>query len=245
MTEQTPLRHSLFRGSDPYHRLFRRTAVVFVVAIAAVVLSYYFVDRAVARGVYDHRVAKTEIFGKPIIKWLTYPPPLAQTWSPLVFAVLMLWRLRGPLAHWQKALLVACLSLMVANEFRTSLGDISGRYWPETWFPPEHPDNPSLIGDGTYGFRPFELGSIGADVGSFPSGHSARIVGFGAVWWIAVPRSRWLCLLLCPPMLAGLVLMNYHFVSDVIAGSVLGGIVGAYAARMGRLDTRGTAVSKG
>ncbi len=53
---------------------------------------------------------------------------------------------------------------------------------------------------------------------------------------IAVPRSRVLCALVALPMLISLVAMNYHFVSDVIAGSVLGGIVGAYAVRMARLD---------
>jgi len=235
---------SFFISMDPYHRLFRRTSITVAATLVAVVLSYYFVDRAVAFAVHSHGVAKTEFaFGEvqvPIFKWLTYPPPIAQTWSPLVFAALMFRRLWGPLKHWEKTLLVACLSLMVANEFRTSIGDICGRYWPETWFNADPqspgPNNPSLIGTGAYGFHPFYLGSIGGDIGSFPSGHSARIVGFAAVWWIAVPRSRRLCALVALPMLISLVAMNYHFVSDVIAGSVLGGIVGAYAVRMARLD---------
>ena len=48
--------------------------------------------------------------------------------------------------------------------------------------------------------------------------------------------------LLCPesthsdgsriPMLLSLVAMNHHFVSDVIAGSVLGGLIAAYAAHV-------------
>ena len=37
------------------------------------------------------------------------------------------------------------------------------------------------------------------------------------------------------PQLVSLVAMNYHFVSDVIAGSVLGAIVAAYAARLAML----------
>jgi membrane-associated phospholipid phosphatase len=120
---------------------------------------------------------------------------------------------------------VACLSLIVADEFRTSLGDLCGRYWPETWFD----DNPSLIGNGTYGFHPFERGD---DIGSFPSGHAARILGFASVWWIAMPQSRAVSTLVCVPMLVSLVAMNYHFVGDVIAGSTLGGIVGAYGASL-------------
>jgi membrane-associated phospholipid phosphatase len=38
-------------------------------------------------------------------------------------------------------------------------------------------------------------------------------------------------------MLVSLVLMNYHFVSDVIAGSVLGTLVATYAAHLARLKT--------
>ena len=72
------------------------------------------------------------------------------------------------------------MSLLVADQFRTSLGDVCGRYWPETWFD----NNPSLIGTGTYGFHPFAHGD---DIGSFPSGHAARILGFAAVWWMAMP----------------------------------------------------------
>jgi membrane-associated phospholipid phosphatase len=189
-----------------------------------VVVCYLWVDRPVAFYDHDHQVERFRIF-----KWLTFPPPLVQTWSPLVLAVLAVrWAWR-PLARWQKTLAVACLSLIVADQFRSSLGDLCGRYWPETWFD----DNPSLIGTGTYGFHPFESGD---DIGSCPSGHAARILAFATVWWIAIPRGRWLCIVGCAPMLVSLVAMNYHFVGDVVAGGCLGGIVGAFAARMADLE---------
>jgi membrane-associated phospholipid phosphatase len=38
-------------------------------------------------------------------------------------------------------------------------------------------------------------------------------------------------------MLLSLVLMNYHFVSDVIAGAFLGAIIAAYAVHLVRLQT--------
>jgi membrane-associated phospholipid phosphatase len=109
-------------------------------------------------------------------------------------------------------------------------GRCFGRYWPETW----SNNNPSLIGNGTYGFHPFQGGD---DIGSFPSGHAARILGFATVWFIATPPSRVIGTVLCAAMLVNLVATNYHFVSDVIACSVLGGIVAAYAAYLGRLRT--------
>jgi len=50
--------------------------------------------------------------------------------------------------------------------------------------------------------------------------------------------SRWRLLygILAMPMLVALVAMNYHFVGDVIAGSVLGGIVGACAVALACTD---------
>ncbi len=206
-----------FRG------LLRRSLMAVAVCAAVVVACYLWVDRPVAFYVHDHQIEDVRIF-----KWLTYPPPLFQSWSPLVLALLMVRRAFAPFRRWQKALFVACLSLLVADEFRTSLGDLCGRYWPETWF--DH--NPSLIGNGTYGFHPFQHGD---DIGSFPSGHATRILGFASIWWIAMPASRLACALVCLPMLISLVAMDYHFVSDVIAGSTLGGIVGAYAASLANL----------
>ena len=70
--------------------------------------------------------------------------PEVQNWSALVLTILLIRRAWAPFSLWQKALLVACLSLIVADDFRISLGDVFGRYWPETW---TH-DNPSLIGTG-------------------------------------------------------------------------------------------------
>jgi membrane-associated phospholipid phosphatase len=212
---------------DEYRRLLSRTLIIVTLCIAAVLICYFWIDRPVAFFVYQHRTNTIQIF-----RWLTYPPPELQNWSALILTVLVVRSASGPFLYWQKVLLVACLSLIVADNFRISLGDVFGRYWPETW---TH-DNPSLIGTGTYGFHPFQRGD---DIGSFPSGHACRILGFAAVWMIAMPRSRTVqivAIVLCAPMLVSLVAMNYHFVSDVIAGSVLGGLVATYAAHLARLE---------
>ena len=207
-----------------YRALLRRTLIAVGLCVAAVLVCYFWIDRPVAFFVYHHQINKFQVFC-----WLTCLPPELQTWSPLVLTVLMVRRAWGPFMRWQKVLLVACLSLIVADEFRTSLGDACGRYWPETW----SDNNPSLIGNGRYGFHPFQRGD---DLGSFPSGHAARILGFATVWLIAMPRTRVIGGVLCAAMLVSLVAMNYHFVSDVIAGSVLGGIVATYAAYLARLE---------
>ena len=206
-----------------YRRLLRRTLIAIAICIAAVLTCYFWIDRPVAFFVYHHHLNRIQIF-----RWLTYPPPEVQNWSALALTILVVRRAWGPFMRWQKVLLVACLSLIVADDFRISLGDVCGRYWPDTW---TH-DNPSLIGTGAYGFHPFQRGD---DIGSFPSGHACRILGFGMVWVIAMPGSRIIAAVLCAPMLVSLVLMNYHFVSDVIAGSVLGAVIATYAAHLARL----------
>jgi membrane-associated phospholipid phosphatase len=52
---------------------------------------------------------------------------------------------------------------------------------------------------------------------------------------IAMPATRVIAIILSVPMLLSLVAMNYHFVSDVIAGSVLGALIAAYAVHLARL----------
>ena len=210
-------------SNDDYRTLLHRSLVATGSCILAVVVCYFWVDRTVAFFVYDHHINSIKLF-----RWLTYPPPEVQNWSALMLTVLMVRRARGPFERWQKVLFVACISLIVADTFRISLGDVFGRYWPETW---TH-DNPSLIGTGTYGFHPFQRGD---DVGSFPSGHACRILGFAGVWMIAMPGTRVVVMVLSVPMLVSLVAMNYHFVSDVIAGSVLGALIAAYSVHLARL----------
>lgn len=202
---------------DDLHALLVRSTLAVIGCAIVVTLCYFFVDRQVALFINTHEINKIAVF-----KWLTYPPPIVETWSPLVITLLLIRRASGGWRLWQRTLFIACVSLIVADQFRYTIGDVAGRYWPETW----HDDNPSFIGNGTYGFHPFHADD---DEGSFPSGHAARIAGFLGVFSIATPRFRWLYAVIAAPMLIALVAMNYHFVGDVVAGSVLGTIVAAWA----------------
>jgi membrane-associated phospholipid phosphatase len=211
-TRESPL----VSNSTDFTALLRRTIAAITVAAILVIVCYFFVDRPVAQFVHAHKNAE--------LKWLTLPPPIVQAWSPAVIALLVVVRAFRPFRRWEVTLLAACISMIVADQFRESLAVVFGRYWPDTWID----NNPSLIGDGAYGFHWFHEGSA---YGSFPSGHLARTVGIAAVVWISYPRLRWLCVLLSLAVAVGMVGMNYHFVGDVIGGSFVGGIVGAYTAQ--------------
>ena len=150
---------------DDFRPLLNRSLAAVAVCAVAVVICYEFVDRPVAFFVraWD-----------PAVRRVSLAHGAASAGAGLVAT-----GARGPrgasgvraVAAVALALFLACVSLIVADQFRASLGDLCGRYWPETW----HDNNPSLIGTGAYGFHPFEVGD---DIGSFPSGHAARIVGF-------------------------------------------------------------------
>ncbi len=206
-----------------FARLLRNSAISLAVCGALVWICYEFVDRPVARFVFDWKTNQDFV-----LKDLTYPPPVAQQWSPLILALLMIRRARGPFRRWEWALCLACVALVLADQFRESLRDVCGRSWPETWID----NNPSYIRDGAYGFHVLQ-GS--EEFGSFPSGHAARTLAVLAIAWIASPRWRWACGVAAVAEAAGLIGMNYHFVSDVIAGGFLGALVGVYTAHLGGL----------
>lgn len=217
-------------AADAWARLLIRSVWTLAACGILVWFCYLFVDRPVARFVFDWKTNQDFV-----LKDLTYPPPIAQLWSPLILALLMIRRARGPFRRWEWALCLACVALILADQFRESLRDVCGRSWPATWID----NNPSYIRDGAYGFH-FLQGS--EEFGSFPSGHAARTLAVLAIVWIASPRWRRACGLAAVAEAAGLIGMNYHFVSDVIAGGFLGALVGVYAARLGGLTTTADAV---
>src|SRR5205823_1767683 len=99
--------------------LLRRALISTAFCIVAVLVCYFWIDRPVAFFVHDHHINGFSPF-----RWLTYPPPEVQNWSALVLTILMVRRAWGPFVRWRKTLLVACLSLIVADGFRISLGDV-------------------------------------------------------------------------------------------------------------------------
>lgn len=214
-------------SNDCFLQTLRASLIALAVCTLLVLVGYFFVDRPVAFWVHDH-----DIHRFTLLKTITLAPPLAETWAPLVLVIVMIRRAFGPVTKLEWTLFVAAIALMVADEFRESLSVVFGRYWPETW----RDNNPSLIANDAYGFHWFQSGSA---YGSFPSGHMARTAGAVAVFWVALPQLaiRIVGIIAILAMAISLIGMNYHFVSDVVAGSFLGAIVGVYAAVLGRLSS--------
>ncbi len=191
-----------------------------------VTLCYFFVDRQAAFFVHDHQLNKY-LF----LKWLSHSAMMFNALAPVILVLAGIRLAWGPLSRLEATLVAAAVSLMVAVAFEYYLKFLFGRYWPETWI---H-KNPSLIGDGQYGFHPFHFGE---EYGSFPSGHTARVFAVMSVVWIVYPMWRWLCAACCAAVIVGLVGMNYHFAGDTIGGAFLGSVTGMYIAAFFDLGPR-------
>ena len=124
-------------------------------ALVAIVVSYLWVDQPVAFLV--HR----DITTKTLFVELTYIPEPLPLLGPIVFFALGLWALVAkPTSKLYAALVTCSISLIVAEAAKNQLKYDFGRTWPETWVN----NNPSLIGNGAYGFN-FSHGGIRAGPG--------------------------------------------------------------------------------
>ncbi|CAO0822632.1 hypothetical protein DFAR_310005 [Desulfarculales bacterium] len=65
-----------------------------------------------------------------------------------------------------------------------------------------------------------------SDLLSFPSGHAATSFALAAALSVFYPRLAWLFYVLAALVAAGRVVSDAHYVSDVLAGAVLGLAVG-------------------
>ena len=137
-------------------------------------------------------------------------------------AALGAWRaligqLRGA---WRDAFL-ACLGICVALALKSELKVLFGRVPPEAWF--LHQSAPLR------NFHRFYY------AGSFPSGHMAVLgVLLAFVWAYALPL-RLLWLLVCGAVGGALMIMEAHFLTDLLAGALLGLTVGSVCRRIARM----------
>lgn len=214
------------RESNPFQPLLRRSVLGLAGCACMVVLAYYFVDRPVAIFVHQHHLNQFAIFG-----WLTHLAMVFNALAPIVVVAACVRLAWGPLTRLEWTLFAASVSLIVAVALEYYLKFLFGRYWPETWVD----NNPSLIGSGAYGLHPFHFGEA---YGSFPSGHTARVVAVLGTIALAYPRWRCLCVLGSAAVVVGLVAMNYHFVGDTIGGAFLGSLTAMYTARFFKVDFR-------
>ena len=196
----------------------RNWGIAFGLTVAAVVACYLFVDKPLAMFIHTRFLQFRSFF---IL--VTFIPEPFLVVSALIVVVIGLRRVMGrPLTKPYAVASLWSIGLFVTVALKNFFKFAFGRTWPETWVN----DNPSFIRDGVYGFNPFH-GEKG--FAAFPSGHMAEICFAMTVLWICYARLRAVYVLLIALVAIGLMGANYHFLSDIIAGSFLGVSIGCLA----------------
>lgn len=185
----------------------RRTAALLIIAIA---ISMGFLDRPLAT--YVQR---------------TFASPGLSRWADGFFLVLLVFGAalatlflglgsiafrRRPLRPWMVTLLASSAAGLAALIMSEALKFIIGRT----------PAYPTFLVDGVAGFAPFHWGS-------FPSSTAAATTAVGGVLWVAWPRGRPVQAIVLLVVSATILAVNAHWLSDVLAGVLLGGITARLA----------------
>ena len=188
--------------------------IAFVCMVAVVAGAYAYVDRPVAFYAHAH-LTQYGVFDAltRISEYLFVASIIVFVLAGLRSLITAYW------TRWQGTLLLCAISVTAAESVKDELKYIFGRTWPETWVN----NNPSLIGNGTFGFNFFHGG---AGYASFPSGHTTIVCAVVSVLWFAYPRLRPLWALAVLAVVVGLIGADYHFVSDIVAGGFLGASAG-------------------
>ena len=126
---------------------------------------------------------------------------------------------RRPLPRWTAAPLLCAWALMWAIGAEIILKHLFGRGWVD----------PTYIEQHQYGFH-WLHGGWGWD--SFPSGTATLAFAVASVLWMVAPRLRALAVTVATVLVVAVVLVNFHWLSDVVAGMFLGAIVGPSTVRL-------------
>jgi membrane-associated phospholipid phosphatase len=148
--------------------------------------------------------------------------------SAFIFVILGLCAVMGRrFTKIETTVLLSVISVLAAEPTKSKLKLVFGRTWPDNW----RPTNLSLIHDGVYGFHLFHSGPA---YESFPSGHATTVAAVTSVVWLLYPQLRIVCAGCTVTASAMLVILNFHFLSDVVAGAFVGISTGLFSVSLWR-----------
>jgi len=196
---------------------FRNWLIAFAATLLAIAACIAFVDRPVAEFFNAHFRHTTA--------WVW----LDRSLDPLNLVVLMAllflfgcgkWVISGrSLRPWTRTPLLCSWALMWSMAAEIIFKRIFGRAWPD----------PTYVRDHLYGFH---LLHGGPHWQSFPSGTAIASTAILSVLWITTPRWRALGVLVAALLCVAVVIANFHWVGDVIAGTFLGASIGWMTVRL-------------
>jgi membrane-associated phospholipid phosphatase len=202
-------------------RPFPTGAVLAFVLLGAIAPAYVFLDRPLALFAFGnfHESRGPFVAITHFLDWMEAAAVASLVWAGWMVARGRAFGTSGLIA------LRTTLALFLAMGAKELAKLGFGRTWPETWTG----GNPSFIRDGAFGFSPFHGG---AGWSSFPSGHETLVCAVAGCLWVLAPRLRPASVVAVLAMAIGLLGADYHWLSDVLAGGLLGWLIGVFVARL-------------
>ena len=193
--------------------------------VCLAVLSYFFFDKKIAWFVFNHKLPERY----PAFRYVSYLTIYARWLSFLGFIYFLITYFKNSINdHYSPnkikrnySIAWAATSLAITTFIiEYCLKSILHRYWPSTWVD----NNLSLTTNHAYGFMIF----LGENVkyASFPSGHAATICAIVSVYWVLYPKGKLFYAFLVLLTAYSLLIMNYHFLSDILIGGMIGFFTG-------------------
>ncbi|MBP1751254.1 MAG: phosphoesterase, PA-phosphatase related protein [Geobacteraceae bacterium] len=207
----------------------RQSAIILVSTIPCIAMSHLYLDEGIA-GFFAGMFRKDSLFSAYFSDLPNLPDLL------LIFAVIgtiiswsaHTWFMRRRIDNAYERFFhlsgwTIPLSFLAKSILKSMCGKITTRAWLK---------NPDL-----YGFHWFHGGS---DFSGFPSGHMAVFTVYALAAGRFFPRYRLACAGFMLLLAAALMVTSYHFLSDVLAGALVGFLVDActYGILFSRKDTQ-------
>jgi membrane-associated phospholipid phosphatase len=183
--------------------------------VISIAFSHYYLDVRIAG-----------FFGKMLTEHIlmsTYASDIPDVLLPVaIFCTITSWAaylwlyrkgVAGPLTSFFQ---LVGLTVPISYILKTALKDLFGKVTTRAW----------LSNHELYGFHWFG-GEWRFD--GFPSGHMAVFTVLALAVWRFFPRYRTVCMSLLFLLAVSLVITSYHFLSDVLAGALVGFLIDAVA----------------
>lgn len=203
------------------HQFLKHLLIAFVLCV----FSFFFLDKPIAifMSHFNH-------FGDHLLGNSDFTGALTTAVYYLIVA-LMAWYAFERIIIKKKNKRIQCIGLIsltfpVAFFIKTNLQILFGR------MPPRYLDDNHLLflrKEDLYGFHPFQMGS-------FPSGHMTIFTAALTMLCYFYPRRKPLVITLLLILALLLLYYNYHFLSDIIAGTYLGVFIATVIYRLYVLD---------
>jgi len=194
--------------------------IAVIALLAAITLSIAWLDQPLALWSYRHLHGIRQTFHDltRVVEAIEFLAIVGLIWCGARFAI-------AHLKEREAALLRLSLAVLASIGVKDVLKFAYGRTWPETWTN----GNPSFIRDHAYYFAPFH-GGLGWS--AFPSGHETVTAAFCGALWILAPRLRILWTAMILLVAIGLLGADEHWLSDVLAGGLIGWLIGVFVAKV-------------